>query len=358
MNASLTMAALAALALLCATPAAAEPYLAVQQGAKCSTCHMNPTGGGLRNEYGNIWAQTSLAANRLESEDGPWSGMVNNYIAIGGDARFNLNSADVPNQAETLEFALEEMRAYIDIEPIPDRVGVYIDQRVGPGGSINREAYARLRTADGRWMVKAGQFYLPFGWRLEDDGAFIRTLTGINMNSPDQGIEVGLESARWSTQVAVSNGSGGGPETGREKQISLRTEHIAGPWRVGLSVNHNDTPTGSREMQGVFAGIRTGPVVWLAEVDRIDDDFGAGRTMTAALFEANWGIRKGHNLKLTAERADLDDGATERTRFSAIYEYTPWPFVQLRGGIRAYDGVALIDFENRTIVFAQVHGFF
>ncbi len=354
-----TGAALVALALLCATPAVAEPYFAVQQGAKCSTCHMNPTGGGLRNEYGNIWAQMSLAANRLESENGPWSGMVNNYIAVGGDARFNLNSTDVPNRSETLEFALEEVRAYIDIEPVPDRVGIYIDQRVGPGGSFNREGYARLRTADGRWMVKAGQFYLPFGWRLEDDGAFVRTVTGINMNTPDQGLEVGLELPRWSTQLAVTNGSGGGPETGRGKQLSLRSEHVAGVWRIGVSVNHNDTDAGDRGMQGLFAGVRTGPVVWLAEIDRIDDDsFAVGRTMNVALLEANWNLRQGHNLKLTAERADLDDGATERSRFSAVYEYTPWPFVQLRGGLRSYDGVSTVDIENRTVVFAQVHGFF
>lgn len=344
---------------LAAAPVAAEPYFAVDQGAKCSTCHMNPTGGGLRNEYGNIWAQMSLAANRIESDDAPWTGMVNNYIAIGGDARFNANSVDISGQDQSFEFAVQEARLYVDVEPVPDRVGFYLDQRVGPGGSTNREAYARLRSADGRWMFKAGQLYLPFGWRLEDDSAFIRNVTGINMNSPDQGLEVGWESPRWSTQLAVTNGSGGGPELGRGKQLSLRSEHVAGRWRVGVSVNHNDTDAGDRGMQGLFAGVRTGPVVWLAEIDRIDDDsFAVGRTMNVALLEANWKLRQGHNLKLTAERADLDDGATERTRFSALYEYTPWPFVQLRGGLRSYDGITTVDFENRTVVFLQVHGFY
>ena len=46
--------------LLTATPAAAEPYLALRTGLKCSSCHTNLTGGGNRNAYGGIFAQTQL----------------------------------------------------------------------------------------------------------------------------------------------------------------------------------------------------------------------------------------------------------------------------------------------------------
>ena len=36
--------------------------------------------------------------------------------------------------------------------------------------------------------------YLPFGYRLEDDNAFVRSLSGINMQAPDEGVELGFES--------------------------------------------------------------------------------------------------------------------------------------------------------------------
>lgn len=343
--------------------ARAEPWIAVKEGMKCNACHVNTSGGGMRNAYGNIYAQMQLAANRLAAADvEPWTGHLSERIAVGGNLRFDALLSDVPNQETQQLFDLNEARMYLLFSPVPGRVEVYLDQHVAPGSSVNREAYARFWTSDRDWYLKAGQMYLPYGLRLEDDSAFIRAVPGINFTTPDTGVEIGWESALWTAQFAVSNGTAGGPELDNGKQASARLEHVRSRWRAGASINVNDTDDGTRSMQNIFAGVRTGSVAWLAEVDFIRDDSlpTGARSQQAALLEANWNLRAGHNLKITGELLDPDRDAAEdeQHRYSIFWEYFPFEFAQVRLGARMYDGNAQIDIQNRTVVILQVHGYF
>ena len=345
-------------------PAAAEPYLAVRAGLSCSGCHVNPTGGGLRNAAGNAYAQNELAARRIDTGDTQWLGEINRFIAFGGDFRGSATYTDFPEgEDEDPAFAVDELRAYLDVRVIPDRLSVYVDQKLAPDGSRNLEAYGRLWfDASKRYYVKAGQMYLPFGLRLEDDTAFTRQVTGISFETPDNGVELGVEAGAWNAQLAVSNGTAGGSENNSGKQWSLRGEHVQSAWRLGASYNFNDTGDTSRHMAGLHAGVRTGPVAWLVEVDHIEDRGlpGGDASRRVGLLEGNWMPRRGHNLKLTFEMFEpetrVDDD--EQDRYSLVYEYAPFQFVQLRGGVRVYDGVAGIDIQNRRLGFIELHGFF
>jgi hypothetical protein len=347
--------------LICACPVLrAEPYFAVIQGVKCSQCHVNPTGGGMRNTFGEIWGQTQLPAQRVDTGE-PWTGEISRYLAIGANLRASANAVDVPHQENTSSFDTDELRVYLDLRAIPDRLSLYVDQKLAPGGSANQEAYGKLWFDNQRFYLKAGQMYLPYGLRLQDDTAFIRQVPGINFNTPDRGVEAGLEIGPWSAQLAASNGTGGGTENDTGKQYSLRVEHVQSIWRAGASFNFNDAATGKRQMQNVFAGLRTGPIAWLAEADYIlDDSFEPRRKQAVGLIEANWGYRKGQNLKLTAEYFDPDRDVSEdqQTRYSLVWEYTPLQFVQFRIGARIYDGIPQNDLQNRHAYFAQLNGYF
>ncbi len=345
-------------------PAVAEPYLAARQGLKCSGCHVNPTGGGLRNAAGNAFAQNELAAQRIATGDSQWHGELNRFVSFGGDFRGSGTYTDFPDaEDEDLAFAVDELRVYLDLRVIPDRLSVYVDQRLAPGGSRNLEAYARLSLDDSsRYYVKAGQMYLPFGLRLEDDTAFVRQVSGINFDTPDNGVELGLETGPWSAQIAVSNGAGGGIETGSGKQWSLRGEHVRSIWRLGASYNFNEVDTSERHMAALHGGLRTGPVTWLAEVDYIEDRGlpGGDQRRWIGLIEGNWTPRRGHNLKLTVEtlEPDTDVDDDEQDRYSLVWEYFPFQFLQLRGGVRIHDGVSGDDLQNRRFGFIELHAFF
>jgi hypothetical protein len=172
---------------------------------------------------------------------------------------------------------------------------------------------------------------------------------------------VGLERGPWSAELALSNGTGGGAENDTGKQYSLRAEHVQSIWRAGASFNFNDAAAGKRQMQNVFAGLRTGPIAWLAEADYIlDDSFAPRRKQGIGLIEANWIYRQGQNLKLTAEYFDPDREVSEdqQTRYSVVWEYTPLQFVQFRVGARIYDGIPQNDLQNRHAYFVQLNGYF
>src|SRR5207302_5272091 len=99
-------------ALLAPAASLAEPYLAVRTGAKCMVCHVNPTGGGKRTEFGSIYSQTAMAAERLDlrtgkavpagaSEPESWTGRLNDQFAVGADLRANAQYTFVPNDTDT-----------------------------------------------------------------------------------------------------------------------------------------------------------------------------------------------------------------------------------------------------------------
>src|SRR5690606_39177867 len=276
MRTTIACAVLALGAALLAGGAGAEPYLAVHTGLKCVTCHVNPSGGGMRNAFGNAWARNELAARivtpaGVEAADGGRAGEMLRYLAVGGDVRAGIDYDDPPGLESQSEFATSRATLYAALRAIPNLLTIYRDEQVAPGGAAAREAYALLTPAGGRYTIRAGKFFLPHGLRLQDDTAFGRQITGITSATPDHGVELGLELPRWSVQLGVTNGTGGAGENDSTKQTSLHASYILPRWRIGASYNFNNADLGDREIRGAYVGWRTGPIAWLAEADLVTD---------------------------------------------------------------------------------------
>jgi hypothetical protein len=357
-------AAFAALLLAAASRSEAEPYIAVEMGLKCSQCHVNPTGGGMRNAYGEVYAQTLLPMEHLGSASDVWTGSLNAFLGLGGDMRYDATVNQVRGQPSMNEFQMEQTRVYLDASVIPDRLLVYADEQVAPGGAINREAYVLYWGAGHDWYVKAGQMYLPFGFRLQDQTALVQQVSGINMTTPDSGAEVGYLKGPWDAQLDASNGTAGGPVVSDGKQYTGNVSFVQPWWRFGVSLDENNSAAdGRRTAYGVYAGLKTGPVAWLAEVDAVvDHTVQPSNRSAAGLLEADWLIMRGNNLKITAEEEspDLEVGVRRNgeMRWSAVYELTPVQFLQLRAGLRYLDGIPQDDEEHTKQWFFEVHGFF
>ena len=349
--------------------AQAEPYIAMREGLNCSACHTNPTGGGKRNEFGNTYAQFSLAAERIgggknqesASSSESWLGKLDQYIGLGADFRGEYISTDTPGASKVSEFSYEESLVYFQFQPVPGRISLYVDQKFGPGASQTREAYGLFKASDSPFYFKAGRFFLPFGLRLEDDTAFTRSVTGISFDTPDDGIEAGFEKGAWSGQLAVTNGAGGGTEQDDDKQLSMNAVYTLSRWRLGGSFNTNETISGSRDMTAVYGGLNIGMMTWLLEFDNVTDDVpGVGESeQQIYLVEANTLLSKGSNLKVTYESLQFDDPNIEdRDRISVIWEYFPIQYTQFSFGYRTNDGADNLPLQNQDQIFAHIHLFF
>ncbi len=339
--------------------ATAEPYLAIESGLKCGNCHVNPSGGGKRNAFGTLYARNEISARPLELAEGrtPWTGdVVSRWFAVGGDFRGGYSSVDVPGFTEQSETEVSRATVYAEFRALPNLLSLYVDQKIAPDDSENREAYLKVTPLDGKLTIKAGQMFVPFGLRLQDDNAFVRQATGVSFLTPDDGIEVGVELSDWSAQLAVIEGP-----AGADDQVSATAVYVQPKWRVGASVNTSEDAFGDRQMQSVFGGLKTGPISWLAELSVISDELPArDRDVYATLLEGNYRLRKGHNIKVGYEylEPDRDRDEDEQERYSLVWEYNPIQFVQSRVGVRRYNGIPNIAVSNRDEAFAELHVYF
>ena len=344
-------------------PASAEPYLSVREGLPCSSCHVNPTGGGLRSTFGDIYSQTQMPQQQLDmGAPGLWLGNVGDRFRIGGNYRYDFTYNNVPHEKNTDSFGIDDFRLYGAASLIQDRLILYIDELIAPGGTQNREAYGLLSLFDQRVYVKAGQLYLPFGYRLQDDEAFVQQVSGINYTTPDGGIEAGTQHGPWAGQLALTNGNGGSPSDNNQgKQVTANFVYLKPGWRLGVSYADNEATMDRRQMAALYAGLRTGPVAWLAEGVYVADSSVAPKVDDyAGLLEADWAFWRGNNLKITAEFVDpnVHVDHDQRNRFSVVWEYTPIQFVQTRLGLRDYNGIPQDDLENERQAFLELHLFF
>lgn len=338
----------------------AEPYLAIQQGYKCVVCHVNPTGGGLRNDFGIVFAENLMPARMLPAGAPTWTGKLARFLRMGGDLRASWIRSDVPHSPTQEDRKLDQLRLYADVAVVPERLSLYLDESVAPGKAQELEGYVRLNDPTHGWYLKGGKFYLPFGFRLQDQTALVRVLSGISMTTPDTGVEVGIERPNWSAQLDYSNNiaSAGG---GSSHRLTGQLVWVQARYRLGAAASFTSTDRGNRRVGALFAGIRTGPVAWLGEADLVrDEGFPEGaRSLLAALGELDWALGKGQNFKLTAEYYDPDRVVNEdqSTRWSVLYELTPLPLLQLRAGFRRYSGIPQNDFQNRQTLFLELHAF-
>ncbi len=138
-----------------------EPYLAIRTGQKCSACHVNRTGGGMRNDFGAVYAGTlPISTEGFQFQNRA----LNDFIKMGADFRLT-GSALVsgPTSRDTApQTSLNIYRAnvYVEAKLISDKLTLYFDETLAPGGATSREFFALVDIPAIGGYAKVGTFFL------------------------------------------------------------------------------------------------------------------------------------------------------------------------------------------------------
>jgi hypothetical protein len=343
--------------------ARAEPLFAARTGLGCASCHVNRTGGGGRTAYGAGYGAQTLPWNKLAPAHALFDGSVGDRVRVGFDGRGGYLATFRDAGPYIGEARVQEADVYLGVDLLKDRLSIYIDEHVAPGGASSREAFALYAIDRAGFYVKGGKFFLPFGLRFQDDDAATRRTTGFTFETADIGAEVGMDDGNWSTSFSMTNGTSGGAETDNGKQYCWIGARVFSLGRVGLSASTNVLPNSAhRSVAGAFGTYRAGPIVVLTEADVIHDDDGVTpqRRGGAGHLEVDGLPHAGLTLRAFAGAGDLDvnDGVERSTQWGIGIDWTPLPGLQLRALYRARNGPPSVAGSRDDQAWLEAHVYF
>lgn len=353
---------------------AAEPVprYALTNGESCSLCHVNPSGSGIRNEYGN----TLVSGEELPMypEEVSYTGMISEHLQFGGDVRLQrifaepdttgLQTVGFPMQADIYGAASPTKK--IDIVWKIDILNSY------------HQVWSQIKILPNGGMVRFGKTMPTYGLRIADHTAFIK---GGNMTldhdlpkeglpfSPRKAAPFALETAMYFGNLYITAGvsesflasSNWGltfTRNLREQTLFSRVEYVGSiknlNFSAGSSVMHED----DLNLRGVFGGISVWKIQWLTEVDWARN--WAGENISLASYNHfNYSLRQGLDIGFKYETFDVDVDSSGQSiqRMSLGVDFIPIPYVQINAQVRLSETVNP-DYKGEPEYLLQLHTWF
>ncbi|HLQ66153.1 MAG TPA: hypothetical protein VK123_02865 [Candidatus Limnocylindrales bacterium] len=350
----LALALAAAGAALAAPPlapaAAALPRYASREGATCVTCHVDPNGGGIRNEFGFAYLRNR---HSVEPET-RWANLtvdpkLNEWITLGLDMRVMYYASHLAGGPTLGNSTFFPMEGQVNVAVMPHEHltlvashGLVVDEPGFPAGYVARELYGKFDGLPGDTYARVGRFRIPFGLRQDDHTSFVRSTPFLPYDSQksDAGLELGWVGSRDFAQLSVTDGSA--PFSERAQTIAAKLGRATTWYQAGLSGFHRYSDAlGQRwDRWALYASGTRGPMTLLAEAAfGTDKNPAGGKTNSEAMFaEMDYRLQRGLNLKGKLDLLDDRGGPIDPTRrYVGEVDVNPVPFAEVQLSYRYYD---------------------
>jgi len=327
-----------AMLILCSSASWGIPKFASRLNLSCKSCHVNPTGGGLRNAFGTSYGQEELPIPTWQEDFTleEFSTQLSDIISVGANFRTLYFYQQTSPTTSRNSFFQMQSDLYLSAR-LAKKTTFYLNR--GNGTRFEAFGMAGILPLDG--YVKAGWFVPNFGIRADDHNIFTRDKTMFAFGGGhDAGLEVGFSPGMFDFTVGIMNGATGDRDDNAMKSLLARGEarfSFSGiNLRGGGSYYNNANPSGVRTYLGVH-GIASlgGNLTILGEFIQRRDFSNATRIKTYSnifYVEANYLLMQGVDAKVGFEFFDPDTKYTTGTesRFVVGLEFYPISGVELR----------------------------
>ncbi len=340
----LTVASLATVA----PSANALPLYASREGRNCISCHIDPNGSAMRNDFGFNYGKNRHSMGEEER----WSKVtvnpqLNDWIRLGLDTRFMYVAShqDGASKLGTSTFFPMEGTLRLSIDPVDYLTivgahGLVVQSPGFPDAYIARELYGLFHGFAKDLYVQVGRFRLPFGLHQEDHTSFTRSyVLPYDSQREDAGIEVGAIGNTWFGEASFTNG--GDPFNQRASTFAAKVGRSSRAFQFGLSgydQAHDSAPDDYR--WSLYASTTRGQVTVLAEY--VADDFKPDESRKAAFTEVVYRLSRGVFLRAKLDYFGPVSGSLSEEvvrRYLAEVDINPMPFTNIKVSYRRYNYV-------------------
>ncbi|MCK6615129.1 MAG: hypothetical protein L6Q47_12895 [Ignavibacteriaceae bacterium] len=330
------------------------PRFSVRSGGKCIDCHVNPTGGTMRNESGWKWGKNNLVMWKSDGEESsPASNMIGENVSYGLDFRTQYlysqehGKSDFQNMTGSLYFNAE----------LNDKISLFARNDFVWG---IWEAYGIANVFKSGY-IKAGVFTPNYGIRLDDHTAYTRggdlglthTSSGGLIYDPrylETGVEFGYnfgELAFATMSVGRQGGFASAAPFSKDPSYTARVEftpEVSDNFTFMAGANyasHKQTLfPGWRDFSyaGGFLGFGAAGFTLLAEYDIASNYRAADTTSNVVMVELSYKIKRGLDAVVRYDRYDRNtDGEGDVTSHLIVgLEYFPVSFMEIRPQFRLF----------------------
>ncbi|MDP2301001.1 MAG: hypothetical protein Q8N03_01090 [Ignavibacteria bacterium] len=327
----------------------ALPRFALRTGGACIDCHVNPTGGGMRNESGWGYGKNNLKLfNTYSNDEFEMSPYIGKNILFGIDYRTQYLAKFDSTQKRT-DFQNMTGAVYLNIEA-NEYLNLYAHydfvQSLWQG-------YAIANILPFKGYIKVGTFSPNFGIRTDDHTAYTRggdfgilaSQKGLIYDPfySETGIELGFNFNEF-TNFTVSAGNPSRALFIKDPTYTTRLQFtpsfgdlnlLAGgsyaSYKRGFLGNIRNI-----NMYGGFFGLQLEEFSLLAEYDMAKSIINQDSLSTALMIEVSYRITKGLEAVVRYDRFDRNTEVTkdELSRIVLGVEFFPYSFIEIRPQFR------------------------